>query len=174
MRQLCKSTTLTYHWQYNNRLHPDGSCNLTSGSMGLSFFGILKAPDILLQYADDNGLDRHALDVIAQVLRHFGIGDSASYTDTFAEIKAHLDKGLPVICQGNFTNSGHVIMVIGYDTDKGTFICMDPAGDHKLGYGIGERDGDHVEYPSSWFRQAEAPDDPNHEKGCWAHLLQAK
>src|ERR1019366_9304276 len=118
-----------YHCQYDSvRTDPRtggiegfGGCNMFSASMVLEHYGF-KGPqprhyallgDDLLKYCDDNGLDRHALPDIAKVLTHFGLTDDESYSHSFDEIKAHLASGDLVIVQGNFTPSGHVIVVCG-------------------------------------------------------------
>ena len=128
-----------------------------------------KTGNRLLKYCDDHGLDRHQLGTIRDLAVKFGLADDASYSHTFDEIKAHLAGGNLVIVQGAFTPSGHVIVVCGYDSDLGTWCCNDPAGDKFAPNGYHEpgwREGDHVHYPSSWFRPAAAPDGK-----VWAHLV---
>jgi len=142
---------------------------MTSLAMGLSFYGINYTPDHLLQYCDDNNLDRHSLDDIRKVAEHYGLEDKASYTYSFKDVKGHLATNNPVIIQGSFTPSGHVILVWGVDEAKEAWLCHDPAGDHTAPNGYrnpGWRSGGHVWYPSSWFDPAAAPDGK-----VWAHPL---
>lgn len=159
-----------YWLQYDNELHAGGSCNMTSLAMALDFYKkpvsgrYKRTPDRLLDYCDTHGLDRHELSVIQQVSKHFGLGDDASYHDSFDQIKAHLRSGNLVIVQGDFTPSGHVILVCGYDDEHGRWLCNDPAG-HWPDYG-GSTSGAGVWYDSRWFRKGAAPDGM-----VWAHLL---
>lgn len=161
-----------YLCQYDNVLYPGGSCNMTSLGMVLDAHKChvagphSRTPDNLLQYCDDNGLDRHSLDVIAQVSRHFGLGDEASYHGNFEQLKAHLRAGGLAIVQGTFTASGHVIVVRGFDPDAGTWLCNDPAGHYPHYSNPGWESGEGVSYPSEWFRAHAAPDGL-----IWLHLL---
>ena len=154
-----------------------GSCNMTTLDMGLMHYGLdgnvpgslPRCADRLLKYCDDHGLDRHLLETVRDLAVKFGLKDDAGYNHTLEEIKKHLVEGDLVIVQGNFTPSGHFILVCGFDTQRGTWICNDPAGDHTAPNGYREpgwRSGDHVEYPSDWFRAKAAPDGK-----VWAHLL---
>lgn len=164
-----------YLCQFDNKLYPGGSCNLTSLGMCLEHYGkkvpgpYARISDNLLHYADQAGLDRHALPDIAKISKHFGLGDNAGYTDTFEQIKQHLVGGNLVIVQGNFTASGHIIVVRGFDTVAGTFCCNDPAGNYFAPNHYsnpGWESGENVWYPSQWFREKAAPDGK-----VWAHLL---
>ena len=151
---------------------------MTSLGMVLTHYGLghlvpggdPRVSDRLLAYCDAHVLDRHDLEVIRDLAIKFGVADAASYSHTFPEIKAHLATGELVIVQGNFTPSGHVIVIVGYDEDAGTWICNDPAGDHTAPNGYREpgwRSGDHVHYPADWFRACAAPDGDGE---VWAHL----
>ena len=166
-----------YRCQYDNHLYAAGSCNMTSLGMAMEKYGITVPgpyshnPDNLLRYCDEQGLDRHSLEVIAKVSRHFGLSDNAGYAVTFAEIKAHLLGGNLVIVQGQFTPSGHIIVVCGFDSVAGTWLCNDPAGDHNQPNGYrdpGWKSGEQVWYPADWFRRSAAPDGNGL---VWAHLL---
>lgn len=158
-----------YFNQYDNKLYPGGSCNCTSMGMVLAWGGKKvpgpydRIPDNLLHYCDQNGLDRHSLTDLQKLVTHFGEHDAASFSYSFEEIKSHLDKGMPVVVQGNFTPSGHVIVVLGYDTDAGKWLCNDPAGKFP---DYGWTSGKAVWYDSAWFRAKAAPDGK-----VWAHLI---
>jgi len=169
-----------YLCQFDNELHSAGSCNMTSLGMVLKQYGkaqnvpgsYARVSDRLLQYCDANGFDRHSLGVIRNLAVKFGLKDDASYAHTFDEIKAHLGKGELVIIQGNFTPSGHVIVFCGFNSETGTWVCNDPAGDHTAPNGYHEPgwgSGDHVRYPSEWVHTCAAPDG---DGKVWAHLLE--
>ena len=164
-----------YFCQFDNELYPGGSCNMTSVAMALGFYNrfvagsYARTPDRLLAYCDANGLDRHELPTIANVLREFGVADDASYTESIADVKRHLEGGNPVIIQGDFTPSGHVLLVLGFDEENSKWLVNDPAGDYEAPNHYSEpgwRSGEAVWYPSEWFVPAAAPDGK-----IWAHLL---
>lgn len=173
-----------YHCQYDNTLYPGGSCNMTSAGMVLAHYGkdplvpgsLPRVADRLLKYCDDHGMDRHELGVIQAVLVKFGVSDSASFATSFDQLKAHLKGGNLAIVQGDFTHSGHVMVVRGFDTEKGVWYCNDPAGwgePDGNGYfhygGPNWRPGEDVPYPSSLWRAAAAPDGK-----IWCHLCSLK
>jgi hypothetical protein len=163
---------LPYFNQYDNKLYPGGSCNLTCVAMAMAKYGLpgpkmgyARLPDNLLAYADANKLSRHSLDDMDKIAERFGLKDHSSYCTSFADIKKHVKNGKPVIVHGVFTPSGHIVAIRGIDESKGLWHVNDPAGRWNNGY----RDyssGEGVWYQSEWFRKMIAPD------GCvWAHLL---
>lgn len=161
--------------QFDNELFPDGTCNTTSVAMVVDYFhyGVVKGPyartaDNLTYYCTQHKLDRHELAVLDQLLEKFGVSDESSFTTSMDELKAWLRSGKPAIVQGEFTDSGHIMVVLGYDEEKGVFICNDPAGTWRPVFhygGEGWTPGYGVEYPSAWFRAKAAPDG-----NVWAHL----
>lgn len=162
-----------YFCQFDNRLDPGGTCNLTSLSMGLDFYGKHYTPDQLHQWCDQNGVDRHTLEGIAACAKAHGIIDEDSYTTSWEEIKAHLRTNNPVIVHGYFTPRGHIVLVCGFDQDKGLWLVNDPAGDWMAPnryHNPGWREGRQVWYPSTAFRHAADPDSANQ---VWAHRLKA-
>lgn len=164
-----------YFCQYDNTIAPGGSCNLTSAWMVIEHFhpGKVKNPDVLLRYCEKKGLDRHELSVIDQILEENGVADQSGYNITFEQLKAHLMAGNPAIVHGMFTASGHIIVVCGFDSAKGTWLCNDPAGkwDPTFHYGGPYwKEGDRVNYSSEWFRKGANPDGT----GIWCHLCKKK
>ena len=168
-----------YFCQWDNAFYPGGSCNLTSTAMVLEYFGkggnvagSDGLPDRLLRYCDDRGLDRHTLETIDYLLEKFGVSDRSGYNVTFDQIKAALQKGQPVIVHGVFTPSGHIVVVCGFDSDKGLWKVNDPAGRWDPVYhycGPKWQPGKGVWYDSAWFRAKAAPDGK-----VWAHLCSKK
>ena len=55
---------------------------------------------------------------------------------SIARIKQAIDRGHPCVIQGDFTRSGHVIVVIGYDDEAyngvGALVVLDPYGECNL------------------------------------------
>ncbi|MHB2015325.1 MAG: C39 family peptidase [Candidatus Xenobia bacterium] len=161
-----------YFCQWDNQIAPGGSCNMTSLAMALAFYDksapgpYARIADNLLHECEVRGLDRHELAVIAQLAREHGLADDASYTDSLDQVKEHLATGNPVIVQGTFTASGHVVLVCGVDTEQGRWLVNDPAGHWPHYENPGWEPGEQVWYDSAWFDQHAAPD--GH---VWAHLL---
>lgn len=58
--------------------------------------------------------------------------DCKYHSLTFAEIKKYIDNGLPVVIGTKATNSGHIIVIVGYDENG--FWVMDPFGDYNSQY----------------------------------------
>ena len=161
-----------YYSQHDNEIDPGATCNVTSLSMAISYYKASKLvtgphkriADNISQYCLDHHLNHGDLTVIANLARHYGLIDDASFTTSFDQIKAHLDRNNLVIVQGNFTASGHVIVVVGYDDKRGLWYCNDPAG-HWPDYS-GNTSGKGVAYDSKFFRAKAAPDGE-----VWAHRL---
>ncbi|MGB3403632.1 MAG: C39 family peptidase [Microcoleaceae cyanobacterium] len=126
-----------YHSQLNNKNNPYGSCNVTSMSMLLKFYGVdsrtqadrdrnVQLEDVLyertLDWDAQYGMTtRHVPDYLMKLLREFGdkYGNGAlqeSYFNPTAseeDIKQHIANGNPVVVHGYFTNFGHIIVVNG-------------------------------------------------------------
>lgn len=158
--------------QWDNKLYPSGSCNLTCLAMAMKKYG-LKGPamgydrlaDNLLAYADKHGIDRHTVEGIDKISEAFGLKDKSSYSTSFDELKKHIKAGKVAIVHGNFTGSGHIVLVRGLDEEVGKWQCNDPAGVWDHGY-HDYRSGEGVWYDGAWFRKMIAPDGV-----IWAHLL---
>lgn len=113
-----------YFYQYNNRNEPGGTCGITSGAMLLAAHGSTLTPDDLYRrYGKRQGQSPTGLASIYRSELGYGQG---SYAGTRAQIRRHIDEGRPIVIHGNFTGSGHIMMVVGYD-DTG-WILHDPAG----------------------------------------------
>lgn len=167
-----KISRMVHFSQWDNKLYPGGSCNLTCVAMALATYG-LKGPnmgyarlaDNLLAYADKHGLDRHKLEDMDKIAETFGLKDHSSYCTSWSALKDHIKQGKLAIVHGNFTPSGHIIAVHGVDEEGGKWLCNDPAGIWNNGY----RDyssGEDVWYDSAWLKKMIAPDGV-----VWAHLL---
>jgi hypothetical protein len=122
-----------YQSQLDNVENPSGSCNVTSIAMCLEYFGVKgKSPnerleDELQDWLTANGLDRHVATHLVKAAEAYCIKDDFEPTATIDQVKHWLAGNNPVVLHGNFTSSGHVICVIGYN-DQG-FIVNDPYGE---------------------------------------------
>jgi len=124
-----------YFWQMNNQAGPgSGTCAVTSFAMVLRYFtgGTDVTPDNMIRKW---GGDYRVFQAVSGIENYFNREavsrnspwrDQASYTATPAQLRAQLDKGIPAIVHGYFTNSGHVMVVLGYDADY--YYCNDPYG----------------------------------------------
>jgi uncharacterized protein YvpB len=148
-----------YFNQYDNGISPGGSCQNTSVSMVLGYYGVQVSPDEIsqkfgTQYAQTPS---GAASVFNHYATQAGISQRMTgHTDgSFDDLKAELDKGHPVVVNGYFTG-GHVVTVTGYD-QKGYFV-NDPAGvwneRFKGGYAGQSYNGRDAYYGKSSFEQA--------------------
>lgn len=129
-----------YYSQNDNVENPSGSCNVTSMAMCLAYLhparnygwgGNGQLEDFL--YADmiRRGLSRHNPH---DINRWFALNNVRSTFDgcsTSQQIRAHIDRGSPVIVHGYFTSFGHIVTVIGYDATG--LIVHDPYGRYPYG-----------------------------------------
>lgn len=149
---------MPYFKQGDNLNNPGGTCNVTSLAMALAALGIVgdgngQLEDQLFREAARRGLDYHEADTLRILAEWKMRKDTFKRAATWAEIRAHLQKGLPVILHTFLTPSGHIVAVRGFDDSayagQGAFICNDPAGEWHGG-GYGERPNGNA-VPYSYF-----------------------
>jgi uncharacterized protein YvpB len=136
-----------YKSQMDNMECPTGTCNVTSIAMGLEYLKISRHQtsglfqDELYDYALDHGLDRHSPDDLAQIVQDYGGKDHFTKNATIDQVKDWLANGNPAVTHGYFTQSGHVIALVGYDSTG--FIVHDPYGEWFAdGYDVNDPDDD--------------------------------
>ncbi len=149
-----------YFNQYDNGINPGGSCQNTSVAMALQLYGVNIAPDTISASGFGTSTAKSPTGA-AQVFNHYatraGISQRmAGHTDgSFADLKAELDQGHPMVINGYFT-AGHVVLVTGYD-ESGYFV-NDPAGQwnerFEGGYAGQPYNGRGVHYDKAAFEQA--------------------
>jgi hypothetical protein len=139
--------------QLDNERIPHQSCSYTALAMCAAFYGVepeggwAQLEDEMSKFAEvTKGLTRgcpYAMELLID--RYFGPHAKfvkGGIEDTFHErgsidlIKQAIDRGHPCVIQGDFTLSGHVITVIGYDDQAyggvGALIVLDPYGECDL------------------------------------------
>ena len=102
----------------------------------------------------------------------YGFKGTFSQTASIQTIKGHIDAGRPVIVQGWFTKSGHIMVITGYDS-KG-WIVNDPAGLWARCYACGypartASNGKGARY--SYAAMEDAATDPGRPNSYWITVL---
>jgi hypothetical protein len=160
--------------QLDNKYRPQGTCNITSVAMCLEYYGLSKQrarqceqlEDDLYLTVENNGWDRHVHEHLVKLLNLYGVTDNFSCDTPWSDIKRFLANGNPVIYSGQFTRSGHIIVIRGYDDDKKSWIVNDPNGEwFSNGYVHG--DGKEKYYSYSLLKNVSYSGDD----AGWAHLL---
>lgn len=125
--------------QLDNTLHPYGTCNVTSIAMCMTFYGqparsgLMQLEDKLCAYCLDHGLSRHSPGDLAILARKFGYYNDFDPAAKWGDVKKWLESGKPCIVHGWFTQSGHIIVIRGYN--ESGWIVNDPYGEwHESGY----------------------------------------
>jgi len=132
-----------YFYQYDNRYEPSGTCGLTSTAMAIDTFDDGRVtPDGL--YIDYGKATAQSPDGVAWILEQEGLHADYTLTGTRDLIRSQLDAGRPVVVNGYFTSSGHIVIIRGYTASA--WIVNDPAGDWDIGYGDGTSWGEAVTY----------------------------
>ena len=172
-----------YHSQLNNRYNPSGSCNVTSAAMCIKY-AYRKAgrdngwktklsvdhpqlEDELYEVMLSKGWLRHSPYDIKKVINLYGVDSTFSMAGSHKNVVEHLNSGNPIITHGYFTAFGHIIVIVGYDTDKRKYIIHDPYGEYfDRGYDT-SRSGEFLEisYELMWHKCI------CHESQWWVHFI---
>lgn len=166
-----------YKSQLDNQENPTGSCNVTSIAMVLEFYGVKKRTgagqleDELYRELERRGWSRHQpqdLQAIANEYGKPGVKDEFTTAASLDEIRAHLAAGNPVVVHGYFTAFGHIVVLVGYNSNG--FLVHDPYGEWTPGGYIRNWDkpdaGKYIEYSNSLICDTCLPDG-----GAWAHFF---
>ena len=121
-----------YFSQLDNEYEPHGTCNVTSVAMCLAFLGEKpenpnrQLEDELFEYVVAQGWSRHSHSHLQQLARDYGYKDTFTVAAKWGDVKKHLEAGFPAINGGDYTDFGHIIVIVGYN-DEG-WIVHDPYG----------------------------------------------
>jgi len=158
--------------QRDNQFKPMATCNVTSIAMVMYYYGIRPKGDSSLEdelytwcvnkYGEGSQTDNS---VLVQLCQAYGFNSEFKVDRTWAEIKAQLAMGRPVVVGGLFTHSGHIVCVIGY-TPEG-YIVNDPYGNALTGYA--DANGRKVLYPYDYMDKMCDPE-PG-EGHIYAHFI---
>lgn len=163
--------------QRNNKFNPSVACFPTSAAMALHYMGVddpidgLQLEDYIVKKSlnlsdiEKNMLVKkngtwilnhrpfQVIPIMEYVCKKIYNGVFIDWYITFEEIIVEIDRGLPVVCLGNFKPlsyvSGHYNCIIGYDSEKKTVITMDPFGNAHTNYS--DFNGKEMEYMWSIF-----------------------
>lgn len=169
-----------YNRQTDNTENPHGSCNVTSMTMGLRWGGIPNTlngnqlEDELYNFLLDNGLSRHYPYDLARGTNEFRekyFPDNSTFvtlrTDaTWEDVEKHISDGKPCVVHGWFTESGHIITIVGkYGAGEG-WIVNDPYGEwFDWGYDC-DRSGEKLKYSHNLMNKTCGPDGT-----MWVHFF---
>lgn len=136
-----------YHSQMNNWFNPTGACNVTSMVMAMRYAGYkfeeaekkgMQPEDWLYRRMEREKKSRHSPYDLALACEEVSGGevyDNFAVDATHDQLKAHLNANRIAVIHGYFTDFGHIIAVVGYDEEKGDYICHDPYGEwYATGY----------------------------------------
>ncbi len=131
---LTNPISVPYFCQFKNTLYPESTSGNTSLAMLLYHYGWVGTPDDL---TNTWGKDKaQTTDGLAEIFNSYsettGMILVTHLNGTFAEIKALIDQGKPVIAHTWFTPEDHVIIINGYGENG--YFTNDPAGVWDLTY----------------------------------------
>ena len=165
-----------YKSQLDNMECPMGTCNVTSIAMCLEYLKIPRHEtsgqfeDELYNYAVNKGLDRHSPHDLAQIVQDYGGKDNFSVSATINQVKDWLAQGNPAVTHGYFTQSGHVIALVGYDSTG--FIVHDPYGEwYADGYDVNDPDGNNTKGRFLHYSYQMIQDTCMSDGEFWVHFL---
>ncbi len=158
-----------YFSQRDNPRFYWSTCNVTSLAMVMYYYGERsrwggQLEDELLQWCFNRYGEGSQTDhtVLAELIRAYGYKHSFSTTRRWSDIDNELINRRPVVVAGDFTATGHIVTVIGYNTQG--YIVNDPWGDALTGYSYTE--GRRLVYPYGYMDRVCGPDG-----NIWAHFI---
>jgi len=109
-------------YTYNNYTYNIGSAD-PSGNIAYGGYGYITQND----WEDTKG---H----MAEYFTKHGLSSYVDWSPTWAELKAEIDAGHPVVLLTSLTSAGHYVLAVGYYTGQYSVIVHDPYGDKNQGY----------------------------------------
>lgn len=158
-----------YFSQRDNPRFYWSTCNVTSIAMVFHYYGVrsqwaVQLEDELLQWCFNNYGQGSQLEhsVLSALIRAYRFKTSFSTTRRWSEVKSELMNQRPVVLAGDFTASGHILTVIGYNSTG--YIVHDPWGNALTGYRNTE--GRRLVYSYGYMDSVAGPDG-----NVWAHFM---
>lgn len=159
-----------YKSQLDNAYNPTGACNVTSMAMCLEFLGATRRnksgqfEDELYQYALNKGYSRWSPYDLAKIVRDYGCQDYFTESAIIEDVQDWLASGNPAVIHGYFTSFGHIMPVVGYDSE-GLFV-HDPFGEWFDGGYRTDLSGEYLHYSYRLIRNVCMPDG-----NFWVHFV---
>lgn len=159
-----------YRSQLDNAYNPTGACNVTSLAMCLDFLKIPRRQktgqfeDELYQYAIDQNYSRHSPQDLAAITRDYGAINYFTEWGTIERCQQHLVNGNPCVIHGYFTSFGHIIVLVGYDSEG--FVVHDPYGEWFADGYRTDLSGEGLHYSYSLIQRTCIPDGQ-----FWVHYI---
>jgi hypothetical protein len=159
-----------YFSQRDNPRFYWSTCNVTSIAMVFYYYGERSAlggqlEDELLQWCFNRYGQGCQTDhsVLSEMIRAYGYKHSFSTTRRWSAVDNELINGRPVVIAGDFTATGHIATIIGYNSQG--YIVNDPWGDALTGYSYTE--GRRLLYHYGYMDRVCGPDG-----NVWAHFIE--
>lgn len=168
-----------YWSQLANASNPGGTCSVTSMAMITDFFGITSAASLgqrTPDYLNSRFGARQTVPTLAEVFnvlaaeKGSALRDYGTVAGTFDQLRQRASQGKPTIVHGWFTNSGHIMVVTGYDGVN--YTVHDPYGKWLLVRGQYDTSvsGKNQKYPKAAFEQA--INDNGQGNDLWLHIFE--
>lgn len=158
-----------YFSQRDNPRFYWSTCNVTSIAMVFYYHGSRsqwggQLEDELLQWCINHYGEGTQTDhtVLTELIRAYGYKHSFSTVRSWSDVDNELINGRPVVIAGDFTASGHITTVVGYNNQG--YIVNDPWGDALTGYTYTE--GRRLLYHYGYMDRVCGPDG-----NVWAHFI---
>ncbi|MCC3600913.1 MULTISPECIES: C39 family peptidase [unclassified Microcoleus] len=158
-----------YFSQRDNPRFDWSTCNVTAIAMVLYYYGVRskyggQLEDELLQWCFDYAGQGSQTDhnVLSALIKAYGFKTSFDTTRKWADVRSELLNRRPIVLAGDFTAAGHIITLIGYNSEG--YIVQDPWGDALTGYR--DTEGRKLMYPYGYINQVAGPDG-----NVWAHFI---
>lgn len=164
-----------YFSQRDNAHRPWAACNVTAIAMVLYYYGLRpqqpgkQLEDELYEWCIRRYGANAQTDntVLVRLNQAYGFEASFGTNRTWGQIRSQLVQGRPVVVGGYFTHAGHIVTLVGYNSEG--YIVNDPFGNALNGYR--DSNGRKVFYPNSYMNQMCAPEG---DGNIWAHFISPK
>ena len=123
---------MPYFNQIRNQIEPSGSCQNSIAAMLLKYYGAAAVtPDAISQrWGTSKAQTVKGWELVSNTEaaeRGLAFRDTGVDNGRLSAVHRILDQGRPVGIHGGFTDSGHLIVLLGYDDEY--YYVHDPNGD---------------------------------------------
>ena len=143
--------SVPYFNQTRNQIEPSGSCQNSIAAMLLKYYGAAAiTPDAISQrWGTSKAQTVKGWELVFNTEaaeRGLAFRDTGIDNGRLSAVHRILDQGRPVGVHGGFTDSGHLIVLLGYDDEY--YYVHDPNGDWSKNYSGNDLEaGRHARYP---------------------------